>query len=162
MTPSCRALAAGGRGGLVFALFVGLLVGSGGCGEGDDGPGISENPGPLMRAGWNCLASGCHFPDKQAVPPDWGAAGTVFADPLARLDRGIPGVTVRIRDSGGTTVDLVTNEVGNFFTPTALVGPLEIEIEKAGVVRKMPTPAPAGSCNFCHEPEGVAAGRIFL
>ena len=146
----------------VIALATVLSLAAVGCGGGSDGLAAWEIPGPTMRPGWNCLASGCHFPDKQPIPPDWGAAGTVFPNPTAALDDGLAGVTIRIHDAEDTRVELQSNEVGNFYTPVQLVGPLDVEIEKNGVIRKMPEQAPAGSCNFCHEPTGVAGGRIFL
>ena len=148
-----------GRGGARAVVLLLFLVPA--CG-GSDGTDVSEIPGPLMRPGWNCLASGCHFPDGQPTPPDWGAGGTVFGSPTASIDQGIAGATVVIRAADAKEVRLVTNQAGNFFTPEKLTGPLNVVIEYAGRTFTMPEPAPAGSCNFCHEPAGAALGRIFV
>jgi hypothetical protein len=117
-----------------------------------------------MRPGWNCLASGCHFPDGRTPPPDWGAGGTVFHRFDAPAEQGIAGVTVILRDASGLEVQLMTNAAGNFYTPEPLKGPIDVTLEREGRTIKMPMPAPAGSCNFCHAqpaiPDGPA-GRIY-
>jgi hypothetical protein len=130
------------------------------CGSADSD--LSTVPGPLMRPGWNCLASGCHFPDKKPSPPDWSAGGTVFAAPDARPDQGLAGATVMIRDATGKEIRLTTNAAGNFYTAEDLAGPLAITVDHQGRRATMPEPAPAGSCNFCHEPTGDAKGRIYV
>jgi hypothetical protein len=145
-------------GAVALAALLGLLPACGGA----DGPDPSTVPGPLMRPGWNCLASGCHFPDGKPTPPDWGAGGTVYASPTARPDQGLAGATVIIRDATMRELRLVTNAAGNFHTPEKLAGPLAITIEYQGRTVAMPDPAPAGSCNFCHDPAGVAKGRIYV
>jgi hypothetical protein len=75
----------------------------------------------------------------------------------------LPGVR-SIARARGVEVRLITNAAGNFHTPESLEGPLDVTLERAGRTIKMPTPAPAGSCNFCHAhpaiPEGPA-GRIY-
>jgi hypothetical protein len=147
---------------LVVALIVvGLPLAA--CGSAD-GPAIATEPGPLMRPGWNCLASGCHFPDGRTPPPDWGAGGTVFERFYAPADQGVAGVAVTLRAANGTEVRLITNEAGNFYTPTTLPGPIDVTLEREGRTISMPMPAPAGSCNFCHAqpsiPDGPA-GRIY-
>jgi hypothetical protein len=117
-----------------------------------------------MRPGWNCLASGCHFPDKLPIPPDWGAGGTVFPRHDSGAHEGIAGVVVTLRDAVGREIRLTTNAAGNFFTPEALEGPIDVTLQRDGASVKMPMPAPAGSCNFCHaQPpiEDGPAGRIY-
>jgi len=144
-----------------------LLASSASCIGGVDDPAVdSTTPGPLMSPGWNCLASGCHFPDKRPVPPDWGAAGTVFPRPDSQATEGLRGVTVILRDVAGKEVRLVTNDVGNFYTAETFDGPIDVTLEREGRQLKMPKPAPAGSCNFCHSvpatnEEGFPKGRIF-
>ncbi len=146
---------------------VGLVFGAVwliGCGATSDLAPASTEPGPLMRPGWNCLATGCHFPDGHETPPDWGAGGTVFPRFDAPASAGIANVAVTLRDARGVEVRLITNAAGNFYTPAPLEGPLDVTLERDGRTIKMPTPAPAGSCNFCHAqpaiPQGPA-GRIY-
>lgn len=145
---------------LVVAALLATFAACGDTSESFD----TTAPGPLMRPGWNCLASGCHFPDGRSPPPDWGAGGTVFPRFDAEANQGVEGVTVTLRDSIGTEVKLITNAAGNFHTAEPLKGPIEVTLERGGRTIKMPTPAPAGSCNFCHArpaiPDGPA-GRIY-
>ncbi len=149
----------------MIAAAVFVLVGCGG----DAAPAVVSGvgvTGPMMRPGWNCLASGCHFPDKQPVPPDWGAGGTIFPRPNARANEGVAGVTVILKDRDGKEVRLTTNSVGNFFTAETFNGALDVTLQKDGRQVKMPMPAPAGSCNFCHSipvmtGEGWPKGRIY-
>jgi hypothetical protein len=146
--------------------MAGLAAAASCGGDTEDHAGDITTTGPLMRPGWNCLASGCHFPDKKPVPPDWGAAGTVFPGLDARATEGVPDVVVILRDGGGKEIRLVTNGVGNFYTAETFDGPIDVTLEREGRQIKMPTPAPAGSCNFCHSvpptnEEGFPKGRIF-
>ena len=134
------------------------------CDGPSDPPPVATEPGPLMRPGWNCLATGCHFPDDRDTPPDWGAGGTVFERFDAPAHEGISDVAVTLRDARGVEVRLVTNAAGNFYTAEPLEGPIDVTLERDGRTIKMPTPAPAGSCNFCHaQPSipGGPAGRIY-
>lgn len=144
---------------LAVACFTTLAA----CGEAADSYDTTA-PGPLMRPGWNCQASGCHFPDGRSPPPDWSAGGTVFPRFDAEANQGVAGVTVVLRDALDKEVRLVTNSAGNFYTAEPLQGPIDVTLERGGRTIKMPTPAPAGSCNFCHArpaiPDGPA-GRIY-
>lgn len=138
-----------------------LALGLGACAADGDDP-APETPGPLMRPGWNCLASGCHFPDKAPRPPDWTAGGTIYARKDARANDGLANVTVILRDESGKAVRLLSNAAGNFHTAEPLTGSLEVTLEYRGRTKKMPARAPAGSCNFCHSPPpSDAGGRIF-
>jgi hypothetical protein len=149
---------------ICLVVFLGGAL-TAGCGKEDDSSDF-ETPGPLMRPGWNCQASGCHFPDKKPTPPDWSASGTVFPSNDSRVSKGLVGVIVAIRDSKGKEVRLETNEAGNFHTAEPLEGPLDVALEYRGIVTRMPIPAPAGSCNFCHSyppDEGIGTlGRIYV
>ena len=84
-----------------------------------------------MRPGWNCLASGCHFPDGRAPPPDWGAGGTIYERFDAHAHQGIEGVAVTLRDARGIEVRLLTNAAGNFYTAEPLEGPIDVTLERA-------------------------------
>ena len=71
---------------------------------------------------------------------------------------------VTLRDARGFEVRLITNAAGNFYTAEPLEGPLDVTLERGGRTIKMPMPAPAGSCNFCHAQPAIQdgpAGRIF-
>jgi hypothetical protein len=143
------------------ALFCGAMS----CGNNDEDQPVarsSTTPGPLMRPGWNCNATGCHFPLGQTKPPPWSAGGTVFLDRKSDPSEGVKGAVVTLTDEEGKEVSLTTNEAGNFYTLEKLVGPLRVSLSYEGRTIRMPGKAPAGSCNFCHQPLGDAQGRIFL
>ncbi len=149
------------RGPLALAALAWALSG---CdpGESDAERLASETPGPLMRPGWNCLASGCHFPDKQPKPPDWSAGGTVYRNKNSRASDGLAGATIVLRDEDGKEVRLQSNAAGNFNSAEPLSGSLDVTVEFQGRSIKMPKRAPAGSCNFCHAPPpSEAGGRIY-
>ncbi|MGV3622558.1 MAG: hypothetical protein ACO1OB_17195, partial [Archangium sp.] len=69
---------------------------------------------------------------------------------------------VRVTDSTGKTVSVVSNEVGNFWSSVMLEPPLSMEVEKDGRIATMPGTAPTGGCALCHSwPDPVSAlGRI--
>lgn len=120
--------------------------------------------GPLMRSGENCLS--CHRAGGQASRRVWTAAGTVYPRADSAINEGVEGVTVRIEDSTGKRIALVTNAVGNFYTAEPLSKPLRMSVEFEGKQRAMPIPLDAeGACNACHSnPDAIggAAGRIRL
>lgn len=118
-------------------------------------------PGPLMRAGENCLR--CHQENGTAKNV-WTAAGTVYLHDQADREQGLAGVKVILQNPSGKTVTLFTNEAGNFFTAEPLEQGYSVRIEKEGKSMAMSSPPPAGSCNACHSlpPVGNAPGRIFL
>lgn len=141
------------------------------CGGTDDeataeacGP-IETTPGPTMRPGENCLS--CHqdgFGDEEA--PEFTAAGTVFASLDSDHCDGVGGVSIFLTAADGSELELVTNQVGNFWTSEPLMeegpGPrLEFEGETIMMGRDLPS-IPA--CNACHSdsPVGGAAGKIFV
>jgi hypothetical protein len=95
--------------------------------------------GPLMAPNQDCLA--CHD-GKQARA--WTAAGTWPT----------PGATVTLRDAGGQSVTLTTNQVGNFYTDAALTFPLTAAVD--GV--SMPAQVTYGGCNRCHANGANGAG----
>ncbi len=127
---------------LAFPLRVGVdgeampgPVTYGGCNLCHANGGKGEAPGALMTPGRDCLA--CH---DGAIATRWTAAGTWTP----------PGSSVTIRDSAGKTVQLVTNEVGNFYTAEALAFPI-----RASVNGQTMSPDPSyGGCNGCHGGEG--------
>lgn len=117
-------------------------------------------PGPLMRAGDNCLR--CHRENGEAQNL-WTAAGTVYATPEADRDDGLENVQVILEDSSGKVVTLTTNAAGNFYTAEPLLPDYRVRVERNGKSLAMSFSPPAGSCNACHSipPVGNAPGRIF-
>lgn len=119
-----------------------------------------ETTGHLMRPGQNCLR--CHSLSGSAKAKPFSVGGTVYPSAEAGVCAGVAGVTVRVTDSKGKRVELVTNLVGNFFSAEALTPPLSMEAELDGRVAQMPGTAPTGGCALCHSwPDAVSAlGRI--
>lgn len=132
------------------------------CSSPESTPVDRNATGPLMRSGENCLS--CHRTGGQAARRVWTAAGTVYPRADSAVSEGVEGVTVRIEDSTGKRVTLVTNAVGNFYTSEPLAKPLSMRVEYDGKERAMPIPLDAeGACNACHSsPDAIggAAGRI--
>src|SRR5690606_11123001 len=96
----------------------------------------TEVRGPTMRPGENCLR--CHSPTGGVGAPVWSAAGTVYESRDAERDEGIAGVRVIITGAGGEQVDLVANEVGNFYTDAPLTKPYRVMLEREGRQIRMP------------------------
>ncbi|MDD9945802.1 MAG: hypothetical protein OXU20_32460 [Myxococcales bacterium] len=158
-------------------MFWALTTMVGACasdtGDGDDGAGdgssrcgeLNTEPGPTMRPGQNCLS--CHYEGfrDELMAPNWTAAGTVFDAADSEHCDGVEGVSVFLTAEDGSEVELVTNEVGNFWTDEPLMeegpGPrLEYEGRTIKMARNLPAiPACAG----CHAnpPQASAPGRIF-
>lgn len=123
----------------------------------------AEYTGPLMRPGQDCLS--CHSDGAGRGAPTWSAGGTVYAKADAKPDEGLAGVDVLITAPDGTLLEkLVTNEAGNFYTPTPLPAGFKVALEYLGEHIAMPCPPPAGLCNACHNnpPIGGAPGRIYI
>lgn len=156
---------------LTTILAVASVLGLTACGGSDEEnlgsscDAIDTTPGPMMRPGENCLS--CHqdgFGDEEA--PEFSAAGTVFASVDSEHCDGVQGVKVFLTAIDGSEVELVTNEVGNFWTTEPLMeegpGPrLEFEGRSVSMGRDLPT-IPA--CNACHsdDPVGGASGKIYI
>ena len=148
----------------------GVEARSGGCvsrrlrGEPEPPP-VATEPGPLMRPGLELL--GFRLPlSGWPSPPSRLGRGRNHLRKVRRpgSPRESKASRSRLRDARGIEVRLLTNAAGNFYTAEPLEGPIDVTLERAGRTIKMPTPAPAGSCNFCHAqppiPEGPA-GRIY-
>jgi len=134
-----------------------LLVAA--CGNEPEG----EYTGPLMRPGEDCLS--CHSDGAGRGAPIWSAAGTVYASADAEPHEGVGGVEVELMTSEGALIErLITNEVGNFYTPTPLPDGFRVGLQYEGQRIEMPCPPPAGLCNACHNipPIGQAPGRIHV
>ncbi len=111
-----------------------------------------------MRPGDDCIA--CH---RREDGPRFTVAGTVYSDLRQKTHCfGESGVTVRIEDATGQTMNLQTNAAGNFYTKNKLEPPLRASVIRDGVETPMIAAQPTGACNSCHTSEGAnsALGRI--
>lgn len=119
-----------------------------------------DETGAHMRPGNNCLR--CHSPTGEASTRPFSFGGTVFPKADAEACDGVEGVTIRVRDSAGKQVSVVSNAVGNFWSAEPLTPPFTMEAEYGGRVAKMPGDSPSGGCALCHSwPDPVSAiGRI--
>jgi hypothetical protein len=121
-----------------------------------------EPRGPFMRPGDNCLR--CHSSSGEAKRKVFSFGGTVFAKADSpRCAGGEASVTIRVTDSVGKTVSVITNEVGNFWSKEPLTPPLSMEARRGDRVAKMPIDSPTGGCALCHRnpnPVSGALGRI--
>jgi len=117
-------------------------------------------PAERMRPGESC--GSCHT--RSARPnvlaenaPVFGAAGTVYPDKQA--DKGLAGATVHVVDDDGKQVSMTTNDVGNFYTTTALKPPLRVRITSNGQTIAAANGMASGDCNNCHTPSSYQ-GRL--
>lgn len=126
---------------------------------GPEAAGVRE--GPTHRPGQPCLT--CHGGDGPG--PDFAAAGTVYAvrGEAAPLVRGV----VRLEDYTGKTIEVATNDVGNFYVETRRFTPVypmfatvydgaNKTIEKKMVSRI----GRDGGCGHCHK--GTVAGTNLM
>ncbi len=97
----------------VVATTIALAAcGGGGGTEGgdDDGRGGDDES---HYAGRDCMASGCHDSSIEA-DKRWSYAGTVYTD--AGGTTAAVGATVTITQNDGTTIQRITDSLGNFYT----------------------------------------------
>jgi hypothetical protein len=110
-----------------------------------------------MLPGANCLA--CHTSDGgDPRAPDWGAGGTIFVGPSGT--RALDGAKITVTDSKGKQVTMTSNKTGNFYTPIALVPPINAEVEVDGETISMAAPADNAGCNSCHRCDGEALAKL--
>ena len=107
--------------------------------------------GDRMFPGSDCLA--CHATGGAATSL-FSAAGTVFENRDCPV--GVQGAVIELEDAAGVRIQLVTNEVGNFYSEEALVPPFTVSMQVGGRVFSMLSKAPVGSCNTsgCHSEAG--------
>jgi hypothetical protein len=118
----------------------------------------------VMNPGLACI--GCH--DGGGEAPRFTIAGTVY--PTAHeYDRcngvnGANGTQVIVTDSGGHTITLTPNSVGNFYYTGAITTPVHAKVTYMGRERVMSAAQTTGNCNNCHTQNGAnsAPGRILL
>jgi len=96
---------------------------------------------------------GRHFPGKHCLQCHTGqfsVAGTLYTN--ATGNTAFAGATITITDSAGETIDLVTNQNGNFYTMQPLQFPVLVMASACPSAVKMPlaVAATGASCNTCH------------
>jgi hypothetical protein len=117
-----------------------------GVGNGNHNPGLA------------CLQAGCHAAGGEG--PTFTLAGTAYTDALGTAPQ--VGATITVRDAVGLTVDLPTQQNGNFYSAAVLQMPVSVYASECPGIMQM-TATAAGDCNTggCHD--GVAAtGRVYL
>jgi len=141
-------------------LFAGVLAASAllagaGCAEEEDGDDEMAcdsdeldwgRGGEFMLPGTDCVE--CHRPGASAPDSVFTVAGTVFVSPACPTP--VAGATIRISDVRGRSAALISNEVGNFFTPADLMPPYRFSVEFGDAPARMEYAVESGSCNRCH------------
>lgn len=124
-----------------------------GCGEVASSPGTTSH-----RPGDPCLS--CHGQSGIAEPV-LSIGGTVHSTSTAdKESQGIAGVTLTVTDASGVTLDVVTDDAGNFYTAEPLEAPLQVAVSSDGGTIAMPVPAPSANCNTCHRSPGANARAL--
>jgi uncharacterized membrane protein len=121
--------------------------------------------GGAMYPGRACI--NCHGSSGEA--PKFVIAGTLYPtghEPdNCNGANGTNGAKIVVTGNNGTSITLVPNAAGNFYTSTALPPPYKAKVvNAAGVERVMSSTAPTGDCNSCHTQTGanLAPGRITM
>jgi hypothetical protein len=136
-------------------------TGNGGAGGSDGGVGIPEFAcrervttgigDGHHNAGLDCMGS-CHN-------HGFSLAGTLYTS--ATGSKPVVGASITVVDGAGNTLDMVSQQNGNFWTKQVLVFPVKVTASLCPDVRKMPVAVPAKTgCNKCHQIGAV--GRIHL
>ena len=113
-----------------------------------------------MNPGSACL--GCHAQRSGAT---FAFAGTVFTSGTeADHCFGTPDAKVIIAGSDGRTIEMVSNEAGNFYSKLPVGLPYTAAVVVGGHQSVMTTPQTSGDCNGCHRPQGAngAPGRVVV
>jgi hypothetical protein len=136
-----------------------------------------ENPqvprGQYHRAGQPCTV--CHGPEGPAQT-QFSVAGTIFWQPYLQAngqnqgELGANNATVSLIDDLGSTIEVTTNCVGNFWvTPGAYNPAFPILVKVFAEGQKFAQPmftqiSRAGSCGQCHSdpPNYNAVGHVYL
>lgn len=120
-----------------------------------------------MEPGQACI--GCHT-SRGREAPTFVVAGTLYPTGHEPDNcNGASGTTsnakIVVTGSNGTSLTLIPNGVGNFYSTTSLPAPYQAKVvNAAGVERVMASAVPTGDCNSCHTQTGAngAPGRITL
>jgi hypothetical protein len=109
-------------------------------------PAATTLPNGQHNAGNDCM--GCHKSGGSASSFAWTVAGTLYTG--ASSSSAIASATIRVTDSKGKVVDLVTASNGNFYTSTSLSFPLKVQASKCPDSAAMSSQPSSGACNSCH------------
>jgi hypothetical protein len=101
-----------------------------------------------MNSGRDCL--GCH---------GFAIGGNVYSN--ASGTQNLSGATIRLVDSVGAAFTVVSGQDGTFHIENGTIAwPATVTVSSCPSIAVMPTPAPNGSCNQCHD--GKTNPRIHL
>lgn len=89
--------------------------------------------------------------DRSAFP--WG--GTIYTD--AEGAGAMAGAQTEVVDAHGVTVNLTSDQIGNFYLAQSMTAPFTISISYRGRMVKMPDTASSGGCHVVG-----SAGRVFI
>lgn len=109
------------------------------------------------NAGKDCLTSGCH------ASGGWKRfylGGTIYTDSEGVAARA--GAQIKAVDANGITVNLTSDQLGNFYSAQSMAPPFTISVSYRGRMVKMPGAASGGGCNAdgCHVVGSV--GRVYI
>lgn len=141
------------------------------CGDSNAAPAVcstdqawldGDSESPLMHPGGNCIS--CH---SQGEGPSYAVAGTVHGAVDDDTNcYGINGVTVTLTGADGNTLEMNTNEAGNFYSGSknGVKAPYTASITYQGNTKQMVTAQSDFNCANCHTAGGknAAPGRIFV
>jgi hypothetical protein len=119
-----------------------------------------------MEPGQACIS--CHTATRGEAPI-FAIAGTLYPTGHEPNNcngaNGTSGAHVVVSGSNGTSITLMPNAAGNFYSSTFLSGPYAAKVVNgSGVERVMVSTTSTGDCNSCHTQIGAnsAPGRITL
>jgi hypothetical protein len=124
------------------------------------------NGSSFMEPGQACIS--CHTATRGEAPI-FAIAGTLYPTGHEPNNcngaNGTSGAHVVVSGSNGTSITLIPNAAGNFYSSTFLSGPYAAKVVNgSGVERVMVSTTSTGDCNSCHTQIGAnsAPGRITL
>lgn len=124
----------------------------------DNGLSLKSNDETVNHnAGKDCLTSGCHG---SGGWKRFSLGGTIYTDSEGTAARA--GAHIEAVDVNGITVNLTSDQIGNFYTAQSMTAPFMISVSYRGRMIKMPGAAAGGGCNTdgCHV--AGSAGRIYV
>jgi hypothetical protein len=109
------------------------------------------------------LGNGHHNPGQDCMNAchnhGFTVAGTVYT--TANSNTAVIGATITVKDANGQTVDIVTQQNGNFYTSTPVVFPLTVMASSCPAASKMTAQVAQGG-GGCNQSNCHSAMRIHL